>query len=60
MPMLFDQPTIAHLAAVIAGMKGGHAKKGEVADLLAEIESLTDEQATRDLAARVKSGTSSA
>lgn len=60
MPMLFAQPTIADLAALIAGMKVGHAKKGEVADLLAEIESLTDEQATHDLADRAKSGTSSA
>jgi hypothetical protein len=57
--MLFDQPTVADLAAVIAERKVGHAKKGDVADLLAEIESLTDDQATHDLAARAKSGTSS-
>jgi amino acid adenylation domain-containing protein len=59
MPMLFDQPTIAGLAAVITEMKAGHAKTGNVAELLAEIESLTDDQATQDLNAQTKSGRSS-
>lgn len=55
---LFEKPTIADLAAVITEMKLARSNKGEVADLLAEIESLTDDQATHYLAAQTKSGTS--
>jgi len=40
-------------------MKLARSNKGEVADLLAEIESLTDDQATHYLAAQTKSGASS-
>jgi len=56
---LFEKPTIADLAAVIIEMKLARSNKGEVADLLAEIESLTDDQATHYLAAQTKSVASS-
>jgi acyl carrier protein len=59
MQALFEKPTIADLAAVITEMKLARSNKGEVADLLAEIESLTDDQATHYLAAQTKSGASS-
>jgi len=59
MQTLFERPNIADLAAVITEMKVAQANNGEGTDLLAEIESLTDEQATHYLAAQTKPRTSS-
>ncbi|HEX6769274.1 MAG TPA: non-ribosomal peptide synthetase [Candidatus Binatia bacterium] len=59
MQAFFERPTIADLAAAITEMKGAKANHVQVADLLTEIESLTDDQATRFLAAQTKSLTPS-
>lgn len=59
MQAFFERPTIADLAAFITEMKGAKANNLQVADLLTEIESLTDDQATHFLAAQTKSRTSS-
>jgi len=59
MQAFFERPTIADVAAIITENKSAQVKQTEVADLLAEIESLTEDQATHFLAAQTKSRTPS-
>jgi hypothetical protein len=49
--LLFDRPKLADLAAAIEEEQLAHAGAGELADLLAELDLLSDEQADLELSA---------
>ncbi|MGH7832899.1 MAG: non-ribosomal peptide synthetase [Candidatus Binatia bacterium] len=49
LPFLFQSPTIAEMARVIADHEGRKLKEQDLHSLLSELEALTDEQAQRSL-----------